>query len=127
MITKSTPIGTRVFRNYDGRIGTVVSIYEYRPGDDGKDVGAVAVYIDDLESVWSGTFEAWDLADGDVDEPDRVSGDDLARLALDALSETRSFTREECRYIYGRRDDQPVDTASPAVQAFWRAFYDRLG
>lgn len=126
MITKDTPIGTRVFRNYDGKIGTVVSIREYRP-DGGADVGSVSVCLDSDLTVWSGTFEAWDLADGDLDEPDRVSGDDLARLALDALSETRSFTREECRFIYGRRDDQPVDTASPAVQAFWRAFYDRLG
>lgn len=68
-INRTVALGTRVFRNYDGKIGTVVSVREYRP-DDVENVGAVGVFIDDLDSVWSGTFEAWDLADGNLDEPD---------------------------------------------------------
>lgn len=130
MITNSTPIGTRVFRHFDGQPGTIVKITEYRP-DDLEDVGSVSVCLDRDLTVWSGTYEAWDLADGDLDEVDQ--SEQVFTLIRQALVAKHDAGYEQARYVHKhtepddvarRRLDKAQQHADDLVVRMWRTLYD---
>lgn len=123
MIEQDTPIGTRVRRIFDGKVGTVV----VKPVETYNDRPIFGVRFDDQpdgDAHWWGNDGAWEL----VVNPERTSGAELARLMLEALRASDEASYQRGLYVGGKREtypDEQIKTANEAAVKMWTAFYER--
>jgi hypothetical protein len=117
MVTFETaPLGTRVKRLMDNKLGTVVNHQDFG--------GQQAFGVDIDGEIWSGTSEAWEV----------VSPREELRLLIHAARQAaHEAGYAQARYVHDHfaqaehlRDENQAARAKAdaAMTALWRAFYD---